>query len=700
MFSRWKPASGIMSYRFKGLLSSICLVIVFAGTAHSAIQATFYASPTGSGSICSEASPGSLTSVRDKVRPLTANMGGDIVILLRGGTYSLTENFVLGTRDGGNSNHRVIYQAYPDEKPVISGGKQITGWTLSDPAKNIYKADVGQLATRQLYINGKRAIRARTPNTDGDEDFGPYYSMIRWDYPTRSARVNGSEFEDWQNPQQVEVVAKNHWKHSRFRINHSSRDGSDAILYAGAPETDWYRWWDEGLFMDPGATYFFENAFEFLDAEGEWYLNTTTSTLYYKPRAGEDMTTAEIVAPVVEKLLDIRGDSPSNPVQNLQFIGITFEYATFLLPNTNGFMDSQGGFKNAGPRTWENDGPDSVDMPGGAYPGAINLNCATRVLLQQCVIRHVGCQGIIFEYWTTANKINFCEIYDASANGIIIDAGETQNGPGGSVNDSVTNCTIHAMGRDYGCGYGLNAIWPAGCVVEHNEIYNCPSTGIGMGWGWLEGPSNLKNNMVRFNNIHHVVQLHDDNGGIYTLSWQPGTTIFENWIHDITRSEWTTDPYVITAIYLDGMTCYVTVKHNVVTNVYTKPGEEQIPFLQPWSVPPQHDNVLENNDTQDQSVKDNAGPKGSIPAWPIPDVPVKTGNKGTKSTKHSFQVTSVRNLLTPESFGGQVELVGATGRRIIDKKGYRSDNPGKGVYFLLTKDSPAASKQVNKILVY
>jgi hypothetical protein len=688
-------------------VGGIFLLTVLAGISHSAIQETFFVAPTGDGSTCSEAAPGSLNSVRAKLRTLTGNMTGDLVVLLRGGTYTLTETFALGTQDGGKGNFRVVYQAYPGETPIISGGKRITGWTESDPAKKIYSASVGALATRQLYVNGKRATRARTPNVDenagGNLDLGPYYTMISWDYPARSARVNGNEFGDWQNPQQVEVVAKNHWKHSRFRINHSTRDGSDAILYAGGPETAPWRWWDDGRFMEDGATYFFENAFELLDTAGEWYLNKTTSTLYYKPRTGENMTTDTIMVPVVEKLLDIRGDSPANPIKNLQIIGLTFEYATFTGPDTNGFMDSQGGFKNAGPRTQFNDGPDSTEMPGGAYPGAINLNRATNVLIQQCIIRHVGSQGIILETYTTANKINFCEIYDASANGIIIDAGEQQDGPGGSVDDSIMNCKIYNMGLDFGCGYGINGIWPTRCVVEHNEIYNCLSTGIGMGWGWLDGPSNLKDNRIRFNNIHQVAQLHDDNAGVYVMSMQKGVTgtiIFENWIHDNKISKWTTNMYAIASIYLDNFASFITVEHNVVTNFQTKPGEEPIPFLQGYAPP--HDFEVINNETQDQSVKDNAGPKGTPPAWPIATAPVPTVSEAPKAMKDSYRGMSFSDL-TKESSGDRVELLSPAGQRIYAKKDgqpYRSGNLGKGVYFLLSKDSRTSSRRVDKIIVH
>ena len=55
-----------------------------------------------------------------------------------------------------------VYMAYPGEKPVITGGRRISGWT---PWRyGVYKANTHGLQSRQLYVNGQPRIRARTPN--------------------------------------------------------------------------------------------------------------------------------------------------------------------------------------------------------------------------------------------------------------------------------------------------------------------------------------------------------------------------------------------------------------------------------------------------------------------------------------------------------------------------------------------------------
>src|ERR1700691_1181320 len=130
-------------------------------------QTTLYVAPWGSGSAFSATQPGSLSGAQAKVRTLTPTMTGNIIVYLYGGTYQLTSSFTLvensTTHDSGTGGHNVIYEAYPGQVPVISGGKTITGWSVYNSSLNIYRASVGTgVNSRQLYVNGVRAIRARS----------------------------------------------------------------------------------------------------------------------------------------------------------------------------------------------------------------------------------------------------------------------------------------------------------------------------------------------------------------------------------------------------------------------------------------------------------------------------------------------------------------------------------------------------------
>ena len=104
-----------------------------------------------------------LERARDAVRALDETQrGGDIVITIKGGNHRLTRTLALDWRDSGRDGHHVVYRAAPGEHPVISGSLRVQKWSLYDPVLGIYQAYVGQRESRQLFVNGRRAIRART----------------------------------------------------------------------------------------------------------------------------------------------------------------------------------------------------------------------------------------------------------------------------------------------------------------------------------------------------------------------------------------------------------------------------------------------------------------------------------------------------------------------------------------------------------
>ena len=77
-----------------------------------------------------------------------------------------------------------------------------------------------------------------------------------------------------------------------------------------------------------------ENAYEQLDQPGEWYLDRSAGVIYYLPLPGENLNTAQVIAPVLESLVSGAG-TPDAPIHDIEFKGITFLHTTWLLPSTN-----------------------------------------------------------------------------------------------------------------------------------------------------------------------------------------------------------------------------------------------------------------------------------------------------------------------------------------------------------------------------
>jgi hypothetical protein len=143
-------------------------------------------------------------------------------------------------------------------------------------------------------------------------------------------------------------------------------------------------------------------------------------------------------------------------------------------------------------------------------------------------------------------------------------------------------------------------------IIEHNEIRYSRYGGLQVGNQYGEKITALHDNLIRYNNVHHVMWLHDDSGGIYTLARQDGTRIYQNWVHDIVRGKWAGD-YAVGAIYLDNNTCYITVDDNVLLSPI--PHSVVQVNLQLNAGGRAHDNNIHDNDTQNDDIIAFSGPQ-------------------------------------------------------------------------------------------
>ena len=91
-----------------------------------------------------------------------AKEGGDdsaVTVQVRGGLYELPAGLKFEARDSGTADAPVVWKAFENEKPVLIGGRAITGWK---PWKDgILQTDVkaqgfGGIVFKQLFFGGKR----------------------------------------------------------------------------------------------------------------------------------------------------------------------------------------------------------------------------------------------------------------------------------------------------------------------------------------------------------------------------------------------------------------------------------------------------------------------------------------------------------------------------------------------------------------
>jgi hypothetical protein len=522
------------------------------------VFATLFVSPEGSGPAFSAAQPGALIPARDHARTLLPSMNGNIVICLLAGVYSLTETFVLQAEDGGKNGFQMVYKAADGQAAVLSGGRTIVGWSLHDADKDVYKASVpAGWDFRQLYVDGVRAIRARHPNQTDATTKGPYFSQLTTDAPFS---VNTAEIGMWANLNRVEMVWLGHWHQKRARIDRFDVNGGVSTVHFLSPES--------GSAVlnhsnQPNPSYFFENALELLDAEGEWYLDTVASTVYYKPRVGEDLSSSSVSAPGVETLVQILGGG------QLRLSGLTFELTNWTKANSRGYLAWQAAVQ------LETDG-------GSPIPGAVQLVDADHVVVEDCTFRRTGAHGLVTLSSNHDHQIINNLFTDLSAGGVVLNGGIQL---GAELDELVDGNLVERFGQEYTESVGILATHVSGTTISHNEIRDGRYTGISLGWSWTDSDLGLGDNDVGNNLIHHVMQLHDDGAGIYSLGRMDGTVIHNNYIHSLLPSP-NQGGFPIAGIYPDNGSCFKTVKDNVLDNT----NHAFYAYNQP-----NHDNVFQDN---------------------------------------------------------------------------------------------------------
>jgi hypothetical protein len=363
-------------------------------------------------------------------------------------------------------------------------------------------------------------------------------------------KVNPAElkgWETWNNLNEVEVVMVSHWKQKRARIATIAGD----LISFQAPENAA----PSMNHLEQGGTpHWYENAYEFLDAEGEFYLNTKTDTLYYKPQKGESISSVEVIVPTVETLFDISGSSSSNMVHDLVFEGITFQYSNWTKPSTHGYQVMQSA-------TWYANPGVHFDSTA-AIPAAVQLANATAIEIRSCTVRKTGAHGIAAIQDVVSNcsfSGNF--VADTAAGGIYLLLNDAK-----STGNSVIDNTVEYFGMCHSDGCGILVARTPDVSILHNEIRDGRYTGISTGWSWDDKESTARNQDLGYNLIHRTMGLHDDGGGIYTLGKIPGMKIHNNYIHDIVRSKFS-GGYGICGIYLDNGSCLKLVQDNVIEHV-------------------------------------------------------------------------------------------------------------------------------------
>jgi hypothetical protein len=630
-----------------------------ASAATSPGPTVLYASPDGAGTACSHDAPCDIAAAKTRVEQVNGHMAADIDVDLFGGTYYVPGGLQLGPADSGSNGHTVVWQAMPGQTPLISGAERIRGFTTYDASKNIWRAKVNApTGGQQLFVDGQRAQLAQSA--------GPPSGL---QVTATGFSTTDPSYVSFTNQSQIEVVDNSDWKHESCPVQNITAapgGGSDINILPSCWDANnrnvpnlGFPYNGSGLPAMSGISYI-ENAYQLLTQPGQFYLDSSAGYLYYIPRPGQDMATADVELPVQQSLLTIQGtpghmapvnqnangttyagtgwtyygnrglgdldndieattdngDSVSytfdgtglevlaetysdeggfdayvdgaqdtrrswtenasgstrlaqqvvyavqgltpgthtvkivktggtyltidgfegtpgviDPVRDIAFRNIDFEYSTWNLPETTGYIDNQAGV------LWNTDG--ATPAPA-IVPGAVTVSRGDGVTFTGDTFAHLGATGVDLADGTQNSGVYNSNITDTAGGGISVGQVDDyfQNDTAlMTTGDTVADNVISYVGQDYSETVGVWAGYTRDLTVTHNDIGHTPYSGMSIGWGWgyaspcsmqaAQGLSTCEHgtnyaggNQITDNYVHDVMNTLFDGGPIYTNGGQ------------------------------------------------------------------------------------------------------------------------------------------------------------------------------------
>ncbi|MFA5057539.1 MAG: right-handed parallel beta-helix repeat-containing protein [Opitutaceae bacterium] len=503
-----------------------------------------------------------MAAARDRLRVQLPRMDHDLVVALRGGDYFLEQPIRLDVADSGQNGFSVIYRNYPGEVPRIFGGRRITDWQRDKGS--IYKSKLpAGWVFQSLICDGRVQAKARHPDSE--------YLLVDASNPDRTSRSQ-QEFhfrsEDlpvtWTYGPEAQVVIWSGYDWFTDTSPIAVIDWPHRLLTLAQAALN-------NIIVYPNRRYFIQGVREALDRPGEFFLDERAGVLYFWPPK-EPIAACFILAPTVNRLIEICGRSPEEPVHHLRIEGLHLVGSDF----GRRFDESDG---THGATAWNE--PANLDA-------ALYLEHTQDIAIRFCEISGAGYSGVSLIGSARRVEVYGNHIHDCGYHGVLLVGYSPRHGnppPDVHRDNAVVNNHIDHCGRLVGHGAGIFIHSSGHNRIAHNLIHDLPRYGIctkgqydcppGVAWEEWSAKANLsRDNVYEFNHVHDVNLDSDDSGFISFICSGRHNVVRNNLLHDCPRQP----GGLVMGIYLDDGAGYFTVENNLIYNLAAgEPAPHKLP---------------------------------------------------------------------------------------------------------------------------
>lgn len=546
-------------------------------------------------------------------------------VQFRAGTYYLAATEMFTAADSGSFATQIVYQNYPGESPVLSGGVRVTNWTSA--GGNTWKTTLPASTQyfENLFYNGVRRLRPRLGVSAGSP-LGTYFRYVGPVYVSTESQdcselFIGSGYEcfdrfqynpsdpivsTWKNLAppannpcnqpagnpalvgDIELVNFEQYSVSKLRI--SCVDTANHIVYlTGDTATEADHPIAHGFI--PNHRYLVENIEDDLTLPGQWFLDRSVSpwTLTYLANPGENPNTDTVVIPQLTQVL------VASNLQYVTFQGLTFANDNYTMPASgyDGESDIIAGvsFQNAQHVTFD---ASIVTQTSGTALEFIS--CVDQSSKPWCVSTSIGAV-------TANNLIENSAFYDVAAEGIRIGVSGQPSDTNANVPQfhTVQNTVVEGYGRVYPGSQGIAQGQGHDNQYTRNDVYDgykgaihvcyCANSDL--------NPPFTNNNIISFNHVYNLFQgIMNDSGSLYFGVGTPsppssgtGNKMLNNKVHDVSdASALDSDGYGGDGLYFDDFTGQAVAENNLVYRV----SGNAVSFSGPRAGPNQSSTVQNN----------------------------------------------------------------------------------------------------------